>query len=160
MIAGAFAMGGMRLFASIVAGSAPAMADPSDVFLPDDEESPAMISPRTLPSDPDLEMFDPGSLRDRFEMSSRPVQVLEPVVPSADMELMLEVRDLIALGKVDAAITRLEVEPFSDTEAMTDYLLGTLHAGKSDWPAAEAAFSRACEKAPGFRRAWMKLSAV
>ena len=160
MIAGAFAMAGMKLFASIVAVSSPAMAAPSDVFLPDDEESPAMISPRTLPSDPDLEMFDPGSLRDRFEMSSRPVQVLEPVVPSADIELMLEVRDLIAEGKVDAAITRLEVEPFSDTEAMTDYFLGTLHSGKSDWPAAEAAFSRACEKAPDFRRAWMQLSAV
>ena len=155
-----FSMPSRRVLLGLVAlswSAGEAFAAPS---IQEEDATPVVVRPRALPSDPGLEMFDPDSLRARFELLSRPITEEEPAVPATDTEMMIEVRESINQGEIDSAISRMEDDLSSDTGAMTDYYLGTLYYGKSDWMAAEAAFSRACEKAPDFRRAWMQLADV
>ena len=74
----------------------------------EEDATPVVVRPRALPSDPGLEMFDPDSLRARFELLSRPITEEEPAVPATDTEMMIEVRESINQGEIDSAISRME----------------------------------------------------
>ena len=105
-------------------------------------------------------IFQSAAFQQRFAESYLADTEIEPAVNDDDRELLVEVSELLATpterggSQTDAAITLLQGRVGDAASAVLDFTLANLLVQKERVPEALAAYLRAVEKKPKFRRAW------
>lgn len=93
----------------------------------------------------------------RFAESYLRVSDIEPTATASEVELMNEVRQLMAEQEFDKAISRLRGRQSESASAVIDHTLAGLYFQRDQLEQAEPLEALAVQKAPRFRRAWQSL---
>lgn len=83
---------------------------------------------------------------------------IEPTVTTEERGLLVEVQELMTKGQRSNALAKLEASPLSAKSAALTFNIGNLHFEKGDDDKAIAAFKKAIEMYPSFRRAHRNLA--
>lgn len=93
----------------------------------------------------------------RFAESYVRVSDIEPTATASEVELLNEVRQLMAEQEYDKAISRLRGRQSDSASAVIDHTLAGLYFQRDQIEQAEPLEALAVQKAPRFRRAWQSL---